>query len=145
MQNAWYFSTCMQLQLRLDSYKSAISLTSFIFGDHSTTTWARRGGGGVSKKSTLVHPGGSLECPRGPKFGGKNPATYFKKYFMRGSKMSTLVHSRGGGVKFGSNLVRVVVEWPLVIFLFSFIEKSDVSKIWSGQKSGEDANETKVH
>ena len=30
------------------------------------------------------------------------------------------------------------------IFFF-FIEKSDVSKIWKGQKSGEDANETKVH
>ena len=25
---------------------------------HSTTTWTSRGGGGVSKKSTLVHPGG---------------------------------------------------------------------------------------
>ena len=25
---------------------------------HSTTTWTRRGVGGVSKKSTLVHPGG---------------------------------------------------------------------------------------
>ena len=35
---------------------------------HSTTTWTRRGGGGVSQKSTLVHPGGGLECPRGPKF-----------------------------------------------------------------------------
>ena len=29
------------------------------------------------------------------------------------NKMSTLVHSRGEGVKFGLNLVHVVVEWPL--------------------------------
>ena len=27
---------------------------------HSTTTWTRRGGGGVSPKSTLVHPGGGV-------------------------------------------------------------------------------------
>ena len=31
---------------------------------HSTTTWTRRGGGGVSQKSTHVHPGG----PHGQKF-----------------------------------------------------------------------------
>ena len=28
--------------------------------------------------------------------------------------MFTLVHSSGVGVKFGSNLVHVVVEWPLI-------------------------------
>ena len=30
-------------------------------------------------------------------------------------KMSTLVHSRGEGVKIGQNLVHVVVECPLII------------------------------
>ena len=34
------------------------SLTLSNVRGHSTTTWTRRGGGGVSKKSTLVHPGG---------------------------------------------------------------------------------------
>ena len=30
----------------------------FRVGGHSTTTWTRRGEGGVSQKSTLVHSGG---------------------------------------------------------------------------------------
>ena len=34
-------------------------------------------------------------------------------------KMSTLVHSRGEGVKTGKNLVHVVVECPLVIVMTS--------------------------
>ena len=33
--------------------------------------------------------------------------------------MSTLVHSRGEGVKTGKNLVHVVVECPLVIVMTS--------------------------
>ena len=44
---------------------------------HLTITWTRRGrgGGGISQKSMLVHPG-SLECPCGPK------PSYFRKYFI---------------------------------------------------------------
>ena len=44
--------------------------------------------------------------------------------------------------------VRHTVFYQKISYLsknFLFLEKSDVSKIWSGQKAGEDANETKVH
>ena len=33
-------------------------LIDYIIRGHSTTTWTRRGGGGVSQKSTLVHSRG---------------------------------------------------------------------------------------
>ena len=41
------------------SFKDGTKTYTEIRG-HSTTTWTRRGGGRVSKKSTLVHRGGSL-------------------------------------------------------------------------------------
>ena len=45
---------------------------------HSTTTWTRRGGGGLVKSPHLSTQGagGSLECPRGPKL------SYFRKHFI---------------------------------------------------------------
>ena len=60
--------------------------------DRSTTTWTNRGGGRVSKTSSLVHLLPTLTNG--------------------GIKMSMPVLSRGEGVKFGSNFVYVVVEWP---------------------------------
>ena len=60
--------------------------------DRSTTTWTNRGGGRVSKTSSLVHLLPTLTNG--------------------GIKMSMLVLSRKEGVKFGSNFVYVVVEWP---------------------------------
>ena len=43
-------------------------VVEFSVRGHSTTTWTRRGEGGVNKKSTLVHPGrGVSGCPRGQK------------------------------------------------------------------------------
>ena len=44
------------------SFIQRVSTQFYLFSipsrGHSTTTWTRRGGGGVIQKSTLVHPGG---------------------------------------------------------------------------------------
>ena len=46
-------------------------------------------------------------------------------------------------------IINIILSTYTLIYVspknFIFLEKSDVSKIWSGQKAGEDANETKVH
>ena len=76
-------------------YHHHITLSSgTCIGGHSITTWTKRGGWRVSRKSPSRDKG-YMVCK------------------IRLCKMSIFVHSRGLGVKICKNLVHVVVECPL--------------------------------
>ena len=125
MQNAWYFSTCMQLQSRLPP------VDLYLISEKSI--WKNQ----VRRTGFLVYFQPIFYCPCSLQK-SKNPVCrtwVFNLNFQNSSADQQ-------GVRSAISLTSFILMW---YFLFSFIEKSDVSKIWQGQKAGEDANETKVH
>ena len=57
---SWANSYSVLQHVKFTSSCAALFFQHFDIWGHSTTTWTTRGGGGVSQKSTPVHPGGGV-------------------------------------------------------------------------------------